>query len=103
MQVIDAELTLSGSDQQVSAVAAFSGITRCSKLEFHPDPANANVVRVKGRGGNVVYQLAVPASATAVLDRYVVEQSHDFNNVQLADFAVNGTNTQKVRITAYVA
>lgn len=105
MQTIVKQITLTGTAIVLTTADFTEAVVpggRCAMLHFEPDSANTHVCKVGDAAANVIRQLAKPTAADAVLDQYDVSPKTGHNVVELAQFSVNGTNTEKINVTAYV-
>lgn len=109
MQVFTATVTLAGNAAKIlSTITGAPG--RCSKVVIEPAAANTHVAYVGDASlvlatstvDHVIKQLAKPSAADAVLDNFTLEDRQNLNSIQTAQLSVDGTASEKVKITFFI-
>lgn len=108
MQIITVTATFTGTKQLLSSLTGAPA--RCSKVIVEPAAANANVCYVGDASlalgtstvDHVIKQIAKPSATDAVLDNFTLEDRQNLNSIHTAQLSVDGTSTQKAKITFFV-
>src|SRR5712691_11275642 len=80
---------------------------RCAKIFIEPANANTHVMYVGDASlalgtsavDHVLRTVAKPTATDGVLDAFVLESQNDKNNIATAQFSVDGTTSEKCRVT----
>jgi len=105
MQIVDKQITLTGTAINLTTTAFADSVipsSRCAAVRFTPDNANTHIVNVMGPNGNVIKQLEKPPAADGDIDEFEIGLHSGENVVNLSQLSVNGTNGEKVNVTAFV-
>lgn len=101
-------VTFNGTAQTLDTI--FPGIRGVGKVYIEPVKSNTHVAYVgtaslalgTSTDDQVIKQLAIPVSATGILDNWLQDlSSSNHNDEILAQYAVDGTSGEKVRVTIW--
>jgi hypothetical protein len=110
MQIFTFVITFDGTGaKQVTLPSWASPSNTCGIFYAEPAASNthecyvgdANLNIGASTTAHVIKQMAVPASATAILDKYQID-GHVANVIPLAELSYDGTSGEKMLVTAFV-
>ena len=94
MTIIDFQVTLDGSSDPLTAVAALAGVDRIQSIHLEGASTNTHDFTVLGPNGNPLKTVAKYVAGASRVDAFKLKSEGD--QLHLSSFKVQGTNTEVV-------